>query len=237
MKMVSELDHGDLVVDRDDPDPNPAVVVNTPDVPASDWYVGGRGTLATDNPDYPSDAQTVIVVFRDDLADVRPYYCGTSPLKLQPLEQETRIYAFPAPRLERVGSLDVPTIPLDEIQPSPYHSRNFDADANRDFIDEIAERGHPKPFPFARVTDDGVELINGHKRVWASHVAGLEEIPVRTIYADREHATRLWADRHLDGSYSGAQAETALDRLQDDWGDAATEIADVARADGGDDDA
>lgn len=232
--MPSELEHGDLVEDRDDPKPNPAVVVNTPRVSAEEWYVGGRGTVAMDNPDYPADAPVVVVVYQDDLREVRPYYCGTSPLKLAALERETRIYAFPAPRLERVGSLGLPTVPLDRIQPSPYHARNFDVDANREFIAEIRERGHPEPVPFARALDGAVELVNGHKRVWASHVAGLEEIPVRSIYADREHAARMWAERHLDG-YSGDEVETALDRLRADWGDQATDIAEsVVCPDGGD---
>jgi len=228
------FDHGDIVVDRDADEPHEAVAVNTPATSADEWVVNGSHTVAEDNPDYAADDPVVIVVYRDTLAAARPAYLGIEPIPVAALnEEEIPWYAFPESRLEHVGRM-TPTreIPLDDIDASPYHSRNFDVSENRQYIDAIAERGYPKPEPLVRVLDDGYELVNGHKRTWASHVAGLETIPCRTIRLDDEAAARVWADRHLSG-YSNDELARAMDALRTRWGDATAEIADVARADGG----
>ena len=56
-------DHGDVVRDRED-DPDPAIVVDTPGAPADGWDIPRFGkTVAEDDPDYPSDAEIVAVVY------------------------------------------------------------------------------------------------------------------------------------------------------------------------------
>ena len=100
---------GEVVRDRDDDDPNDAIVVNVPPIPASEWDVTALDqTLAEANPDYPADAQTVIVVFREVLTE---YFEGTdttgefdSQIPIATLADEhVQFYAFPAPRLEATG--------------------------------------------------------------------------------------------------------------------------------------
>jgi hypothetical protein len=107
-----DLDHGDVVVDRDRDDSR-AVVVSLPPVTAADWYVPQRGKLSSDNPDYPADDRVVCVIFQDTLAESYPYYSGVKPLALSALnERGVQFYAFPVSRLRAVGERDS----LDELQ-------------------------------------------------------------------------------------------------------------------------
>lgn len=108
---------GARVVDRDDPDPNEAVVVNTPPVPADEWeaytrYDGEEVTVAADNPGYDAGAEVVVVAFAEDLADAHPQYAGDAPLELGSVECPT--YAFPPGRLERVDTTDPEALLTDE---------------------------------------------------------------------------------------------------------------------------
>lgn len=91
---------GQRVVDRDDDDPNTALVVNTPPIPANDWEVyGGPTTVADDNPDYPEDAPIVIVVFEEDLPTDTDWDYTTYVPIVDLTDLDTTIYTFPAPRL------------------------------------------------------------------------------------------------------------------------------------------
>jgi ParB family chromosome partitioning protein len=230
-----QLHIGDVVVDRAcaPADRNDAIVVNTPPKAAHEWRVPGRGTLAQDNPSYASDAAVVVVVFRDALDAHYPHYTGVAPLSLSELhDRGVSHYAFPQPRLLRVDALDPIEVPLSRLSPAPFHARTFDADANRAFIDEIAARGYPDPLPLVRVHDDGFQLVNGHKRVWASAVAGLEAILCHTVHQDAGEYARAWAKRHLE-AYDAAEQAVAVERLQDaGFGDVAATYASV-ETDGG----
>lgn len=94
---------GDRVHDRDDPDPDDAVVVNQPPTTASEWDVEPRDcTLADDNPDYPEEASVVVVCFVEDLVEYGPPFDPTeqTALPLSTLnESGVNFYTFPAPRL------------------------------------------------------------------------------------------------------------------------------------------
>lgn len=108
----SDLTIGDWVYDHEDdeddddeadPDPDIAIVVNTPGVPANEWEVPvpDTETLAEDNPDYPADAPTVVVVYRDELREARSEWRErTEPYPLSDLAEDgVSFYAFPAGRL------------------------------------------------------------------------------------------------------------------------------------------
>lgn len=65
--------YGDFVIDRDDDDPDLAVVVNLPDATAQEWNTkDGTSTVAEDNPEYPPDDPIVVVVFFDALRAYDP---------------------------------------------------------------------------------------------------------------------------------------------------------------------
>jgi len=98
----AQLPLGARVVDRDDPDPDVAVVVNRPPKTAAEWDVDGERTVASDasNEAYPDDASVVVVVFEPALTEIRPEYDGADPISLSALaDARVPFYAFPAPRL------------------------------------------------------------------------------------------------------------------------------------------
>jgi ParB family chromosome partitioning protein len=193
-----ELDHGDVVVDRDRDDSR-AVVVSRPSKTAEDWHVPGRGTVAEDNPAYSADDRVVCVVFRDTLTEAYPYYCGIKPLALSALnDSDVKFYAFPESRLRAVGRMNNPLIDLTDVRPSPYHARSFRAADNRGFIQQIRRRGDLAHQPLLRPVEHGFEVLNGHKRIWAAHVAGLDRITARCIYCSDEQAARTFVNAHLD---------------------------------------
>jgi hypothetical protein len=93
---------GETVLDRDDADADPAVVVNTPTVPADEWDIPRiEKTAAEDNPAYPANAAVAVVVYKDDLDDVFPGWDHEQPIAITVLK-DARVdhYSFPAPRLE-----------------------------------------------------------------------------------------------------------------------------------------
>jgi len=222
---MTSISPGDIVLDREQPNPDEAVVVNTPPVKARDWYVQGRGMVADDNPDYPADNRVAIVVYRPTLNRRRPNYAGYGHLELSVLnEGDLSYYAYPESRLERVGELGETTIPLTDIRPAPYHARSFSADRNRQFIESIQARGYPRPYPTLRVVDDGYEIVNGHKRVWASAAAGVDTIRAHCIHIDDWEAAQRFVEHHLNGSYSQLQAGCSLNRLRERWGNRVSQL-------------
>lgn len=97
---------GDVVHDREDDNPNDAVVINNPQATASEWIAYRKKTVADDNPDYPEDAPVVVVIYDSDLRRVFPDWSGDAPLKLTKInETDVTHYSYPVPRLKQVGSL------------------------------------------------------------------------------------------------------------------------------------
>lgn len=100
------LSIGTSVVDRDaTDDPDRAVVVRVPDAVCAVWEIEATGqTVADYNPDYPTDAPVVIVVFEPTLDAVSEWQ-QSEPDDLWRLVQthDLEYYAYPAPRLEPVG--------------------------------------------------------------------------------------------------------------------------------------
>jgi ParB family chromosome partitioning protein len=212
----TELHFGDLVVDRELDDPDTAVIVNTPKVPANGWEVYGDNTVADDNPEYPETDPIVIVVYRDTLQDARPDYEGRDLIRITELnEASIQWYAFPESRLQCVGRYpSTETVPIRKIRNAPYHAREFDPDANQDFVGTIAERGYPKPEPLIRPLDDGYEIVDGHKRVAAAEEAGLETIPCVVEDLSDVNAAQEWIDSHLH-RYTEREKQTAVVELQE----------------------
>ena len=68
-------------------------------------------------------------------------------------------------------------LPLDELRSNPYQPRkNFDAEALQELSNSIKEHGVIQPI-IAKKSIKGYEIIAGERRVKASKIAGLTEIP------------------------------------------------------------
>lgn len=122
---------GDVVRDRDDDDPNPdsAIVVNTPDASADEWDIPRFGTtVAEDNPDYPTDAPIVTVVFEENLTDSFPNWTGDNRISYATLaERSVQYYSFPGPRL---GPADLTTATDPEIETDADETDDATAEAD-----------------------------------------------------------------------------------------------------------
>lgn len=103
-KSEYEFSFGDIVHDREDDDPDDAVVVNIPDVTAEKWSCPDGKTLSEENPGYPTDDNVIVVVFRDTLDEYLPKWPEREDqIPLGRLdENEIPYYAFPSLRLELV---------------------------------------------------------------------------------------------------------------------------------------
>lgn len=64
----------------------------------------------------------------------------------------------------------------------------------------IIERDGCLPVPpLVQVTsDDQFTLLDGHKPVWATYVAGPDTVQCRSIYVDKWTAASIFANCHLD---------------------------------------
>jgi len=136
----------------------------------------------------------------------------------------------------------IEAVAVDTIEPAPYHAAEFDAADNRDYIAEVRDRQFVGSFPVARERYDGtLEVVEGHKRLWACKQAGVDEHPVEVVDVDDWAATRRFVADHLpdeeqvrddgitpDGYYGEAAIEATLESLADRWGERALDLDRVA---------
>lgn len=97
-------------------------------------------------------------------------------------------YGFKILQTEQEGSsvikhfsseINVVRVPVEKIQPNPYQPRkDFEPQALDDLAASIAEYGVLQPLLVARGTDDNYLLIAGERRLRASKMAGLKDVPV-----------------------------------------------------------
>lgn len=94
---------GEAVLDSEDPDPDPAVVLAVFDVPISDWTVYGTETVAYQNPTYDHEQRVVVVAFERLLDEGWDGWRTTDPTSLFDgvVERGIKFHAFPQTRLER----------------------------------------------------------------------------------------------------------------------------------------
>lgn len=221
----TSITHGTVVTDTEDPEPRKLVVVNTPGIPITEWDADPRTTVADKNPGYDPSEEVVIAAPKAEIQEAFPYYTGGVPLHLTRINQtEIDHTGYPRSRLNPIRQLPPTTLPLRDIRPSPFHVRSFDVDDNTEFIESVQEQGHPETPPLVRPVEDGFEIVNGHKRIWASHVAGLTAVPCRCAYIDDRQAAERWAREHLPG-YTDEQERAAVARLREKFGDDAESIA------------
>ena len=89
-------------------------------------------------------------------------------------------------------------VPLAELHPFPGHPFQLrDDDAMRDTVDSIKEYGVLVPAIVRPREDGGYEIVSGHRRKYASELAGLETMPVIVRNLDRDAATIVMVDSNL----------------------------------------
>ncbi len=89
-------------------------------------------------------------------------------------------------------------VPLTELHPFPGHPFQLRNDeAMRDTVDSIKEYGVLVPAIVRPREDGGYEIVSGHRRKYASELAGLETMPVIVRNLDRDAATIVMVDSNL----------------------------------------
>lgn len=72
----------------------------------------------------------------------------------------------------------VASIPIDQIETNPFQPRvDFELEALNDLADSIREQGIIQPLTVRKMGYDRYQLISGERRLRASHIAGLTEVP------------------------------------------------------------
>lgn len=89
-------------------------------------------------------------------------------------------------------------ISLDELKPFPGHPFQIrDDEAMKDTVDSIKEYGVLVPAIVRPCEDGGYEIVSGHRRKYASELAGLKTMPVIVRELDRDAATVVMVDSNL----------------------------------------
>ena len=89
-------------------------------------------------------------------------------------------------------------ISLDELKPFPGHPFQLrDDEAMRDTVDSIRDYGVLVPAIVRPCEDGGYEIVSGHRRKYASELAGLKTMPVIVRELDRDTATVVMVDSNL----------------------------------------
>jgi ParB family chromosome partitioning protein len=72
----------------------------------------------------------------------------------------------------------IASIPVNQIEPNPFQPReDFDPEALNDLATSIREQGIIQPITVRKMGYDKYQLISGERRLKASKIAGLDEIP------------------------------------------------------------
>lgn len=95
---------------------------------------------------------------------------------------------FPPPIVEPVSRQnDLRKLPVDQIVPNRLQPRTvFDEEKIRGLAESIREQGVIQPLIVSPMADGRYELIAGERRLRASRMAGLEEVPVVIKKVDDE---------------------------------------------------
>lgn len=91
---------------------------------------------------------------------------------------------------EHLGS--VVKVSLDKIEVNPFQPRvNFDVEALQDLANSIRIHGVVQPITVRRVNKDKYQLISGERRLRATKIAGLNEIPVYIRTANDQESLEI----------------------------------------------
>lgn len=120
----------------------------------------------------------------------------------------------PDSRYPDAGRHHVALIDVHAVNPSPLHVREFEREGNEDYIREVQDDGWTGSYPVVRETDEGYELIAGHKRMWIARQAGLQSHPAKVVAASAWEAQRRFLYDHLPCSDTDDTVYTAEEARQ-----------------------
>lgn len=118
--------------------------------------------------------------------------------------------------------------PINDIVANPYQPRkNMEKAGLKQLADSIAEKGILQPLVVRKKEDEsGYELIAGERRLRAGKIAGLKEVPVLIIEADRSGRLELAIIENIQRQNLDVLEEAdAYHRLMKEFGHTQEEVA------------
>ena len=92
---------------------------------------------------------------------------------------------------------DIRSVPLTQLHPVKDHPyKVLDDDAMSETVESVKQIGVVVPL-IARPTEDGYEIVSGHRRHHAAELAGLETVPVIVREMDDDSAVIFMVDSNL----------------------------------------
>lgn len=96
----------------------------------------------------------------------------------------------PSPQGMRTGQTGM--IPVSQIETNPYQPRtHFDLVALEELAASIREQGVIQPITVRRMSENSYQLISGERRLQASQIAGLTEVPAYVRTANDEQMMEM----------------------------------------------
>jgi ParB family chromosome partitioning protein len=114
----------------------------------------------------------------------------------------------------------VAAIPIDQIEVNPHQPRSdFDEDALNDLADSIRIYGIIQPLTIRRMAPNQYQLISGERRLRASKIAGLKEVPayIRLAKDDKEMMAMAVVENVQREKLNPIEMAISLVRLKDEF--------------------
>ncbi len=102
---------------------------------------------------------------------------------------------------EQVGGLDITTVPVEDLLPSPYQPRKtFGKKKLEELADSIRQEGVLQPILVRPIAGGKYEIVAGERRWRAAQLAGLEEVPcvVREVGEEQARVISLIENLHRE---------------------------------------
>jgi len=114
----------------------------------------------------------------------------------------------------------VAMIPIEEIEVNPFQPRNeFDQEALEELADSLRVHGLIQPITVRRLAPNAYQLISGERRLRASKLAGLTEVPAYIRIAnDQEMLEMALIENIQREDLNPLEQARGLQRLVDDFG-------------------
>ena len=140
---------------------------------------------------------------------------GDDDLSFEDIEKNTENTVF---KTEDANNHKANYVKIADIDPSPYQPRTeFDEEALKALAQSIKEKGVLQPL-LVRKTNNGYELIAGERRLRASKLAGLTEVPVIVKEMnDQEVLEVALVENLLRENLSAIEEAEGLQRLIDEF--------------------
>lgn len=153
------MDPGEYVIDKDDDDPDVAVVLHRSETPIAEWTIapsdGEERTVAEDNPDYDESEPAVAVAFVESgLNREWPEWAQAAPEELYEGAQEhgVKCYHFPESRLKVLDEEQVAaftsdsTVAMDDLRARLEGAEwQTDMDNAALVVEKMSEQYHISP--------------------------------------------------------------------------------------------